>query len=89
MGVDNIPPVDRAPALLRDEPGTPAVERRQRPPPIAPSREDRWERSDAKPEDEPDPQPPPDPEGEEEEKEEEDAAQPEADDEPRHLDARA
>ena len=89
MGVDNIPPVDRAPALLRDEPGTPAVERRQRPPPIAPSREDRWERSDAKPEDEPDPQPPPEPEGEEEKEGEEDAGQAEADDESRHLDARA
>ena len=89
MGVDHIPPVDRAPARLQDEPGTPGVERQQRSPPIAPSREDRWERSDASPEDEPDPQPPPETEAEEEEGEEEDAGQAEADDRPKHLDARA
>ena len=89
MGVDSVPPVDRAPARLRDEPGTPAVERQQRPPPTAPSREDRWERSDAHAEDEPECQPSPEPEGEAEEGEEEDTAQSEADDKPRHLDARA
>lgn len=89
MGVDHIPPVDRAPARLRGEPGTPAVEPQERPPPIAPSGEDRWERSDPRPEDQADRQPPPDPEGEEEEKEEEEAVQPEADDKSKHLDARA
>ncbi|HUU55442.1 MAG TPA: hypothetical protein VMY87_11040 [Armatimonadota bacterium] len=91
MGVDHIPPVDRAPARLRDEPGTPAVEPQERPPPIAPSGEDRWERSDPRPEDQADRQPPPDPEGEEEEKEEEEeeAGRPEADDKSKHLDARA
>ncbi|HUU54716.1 MAG TPA: hypothetical protein VMY87_07335 [Armatimonadota bacterium] len=88
MEVDHIPPVDRAPARLQDEPGTPAVERQQRSPPIAPSREDRWERSDASPEDEADPQPPPQPEGEEEEGEE-DPGQAETDDKAPHLDARA
>ncbi|MCJ7750633.1 MAG: hypothetical protein MUQ65_06010 [Armatimonadetes bacterium] len=87
MEVDHIPPVDRAPARLQDEPGTPAVERQQRAPPIAPSREDRWEGSDAKPEDEAERQPPPQPEGEEEELEEEDTGQ--ADDKPKHIDARA
>jgi len=89
MEVDHIPPVDRAPARLKDEPGTPAVERQQRPPPIAPSREDRWERSDTNPEDEAERQPPPETQGEEEEEGEEDAGQAEADDKARHLDARA
>ena len=89
MGVDHIPPVDRAPARLQDEPGTPAVERQQRSPPIAPSREDRWERRAANPEDEADPQPPPKPEGEEEDGEEEDPGQAETDDTAPHLDARA
>ena len=89
MGVDHIPPVDRAPPRLQDEPGTPAVERQQRSPPIAPSREDRWERSDASPEDEDEREPPPEPEGEEDQEEDEDTSQTEADDGPKHLDARA
>jgi hypothetical protein len=89
MGIDQIPPADRAPARLQDESGAPAVERQQRSPPVAPSREDRWESSDATPEDELDSQAPSEPDGEEEEGEEEDAGQAEADDKPRRLDARA
>ncbi len=89
MGVDSVPPVDRAPARLRDEPGTPAVERQQRPPPTAPSREDRWERSDAHAEDEPEAQPPPESEEEEQEGEVEDGDPARDDDNPKHLDARA
>ncbi|HUU55667.1 MAG TPA: hypothetical protein VMY87_12175 [Armatimonadota bacterium] len=89
MGIDNIPSVERTPAPPPDEPRTRAVEPDQRPPPIAPSQEDRWERNGDRPEDDHDHQPPPETDGEEEEGEEEDTGQAEADDKARHLDARA